>query len=163
MALVDQTAIFSGALLPHVAGRHKGKGRVMTRRIGKGLLVLGVAAGVAATGAWVPFLRVGDSHMSVSTAHGLCSTAFGQFAQAVSGQVQLDCTAVTAGYWGAIVVGIAGLALIVVGIIRISAERAQHPAARDQRLPYPAYPEDQGLYPQPPAPGQWQPPPPTGS
>jgi hypothetical protein len=129
----------------------------MTRRIGKGLLVLGVvAAGVAAAGAWIPFLPVGDSHLSVSTAHGLCSSAFGQFAQTLSGQAQVDCTAVTAGFWGAILVGIAGLALIVVGIIRMSADRAQPPAAGDQRLPYPAYPPDQGPYPQQPEPGQWQ-------
>lgn len=129
----------------------------MTRRIGEGLLVLGVAAaGVAAAGAWIPFLPVGDSHVSVSTAHGVCSSAVGQFAQTLSGQAQVDCTAVTAGFWGAILVGIAGLALIVVGIIRISADRAQHPAAGDQRAPYPAYPPAQAPYPQQPEPGQWQ-------
>jgi hypothetical protein len=100
----------------------------MTRRIGDGLLVLGVsAAGVAAAGEWVPFLRAGDSHLSVSTAHGICSSTLGQFAQAASGQVQLDCTAVTVGYWGGILAGIAGLVLIVVGIIRMSAERAEPP------------------------------------
>ena len=100
----------------------------MTRQIGDGLLVLGVsAAGVAAAGEWVPFLRLGDSHISVSTAHGLCSSSLGQFAQAVSGQAQLDCTAVTAGYWAALLVGIAGLVLVVVGITRMSAERAQRP------------------------------------
>src|SRR5579863_5207867 len=130
----------------------------MTKRIGEGLLVLGVAAaGAAAAGAWVPFLPVGGSNMSVSTAHGLCSSAFGQFAQAVSGQAQLDCTAVTAGYWAAIVVGVAGLALVVVAIIRIHSERAQRAAARDQLMPYPAHPKDQGPYPQPPSPGQWRP------
>lgn len=129
----------------------------MTRRIGKALLVLGVAAaGVAAAGAWIPFLPVGDSHLSVSAAHGLCSSDLGQFAQTLSGQAQVDCTAVTAGFWGAILVGIAGLALIVVGIIRISADRAQRPAAGDQRPPYPAYPPAQGPYPQQPEPGQWQ-------
>ena len=69
----------------------------MTRRIGGGLLVLGVSAvGVAAAGAWVPFLPLGTDHISVSTAHGLCSSTLGQFAQAVSGGIQLDCTAVTA-------------------------------------------------------------------
>jgi len=132
----------------------------MTRRIDQGLLILGVAAaGLAAAGAWIPFLPVGDSHLSVSTAHGLCSSDLGQFAQTLSGQAQVDCTAVTAGFWGAILVGIAGLALIVVGIIRISADRAQRPAAGDQRLPHPAhpaYPPDQGPYPQQPEPGQWQ-------
>jgi hypothetical protein len=72
----------------------------MTRRIGEGLLVLGVvAAVVAAVGAWVPFLHLGTDHVSVSTAHGLCSSTLGQYVQAVSGRVQLDCTAVTAGYW----------------------------------------------------------------
>ena len=100
----------------------------MIRRIGEGLLVLGASAvAVAAAGAWVPFLPLGDSHISVSTAHGLCSSAVGQFAQAVSGQAQLDCSAVTAGYWGAILVGIAGLMVIVLGIFRVSAERAQRP------------------------------------
>ena len=130
---------------------------MMTRRIGEGLLVLGVAAaGAAAAGAWIPFLPVGDSHLSVSTAHGVCSSDLGQFAQSLSGQAQVDCTAVTAGFWGAILVGIAGLVLIVVGIIRISADRAPRPAAGDQRLPYPAYPPGQGVYPQQPEPGQPQ-------
>ena len=129
----------------------------MTRRIGEGLLVLGVAAaGLAAAGAWIPFLQVGGSRISVSTANGICSSALGQFAQSLSGQAQVDCTAVTAGYWGAMLVGIAGLALIVVGIIRIRADRARRPAAGDQRVPYPAYPPDQGPYPQQPEPGQWQ-------
>jgi hypothetical protein len=65
--------------------------------------------------------------VSISTAHGLCSSSLGQFTQAVSGQVQLDCTAVTAGYWIAWLVGIAGLVLIVVGIIRMSAARSERP------------------------------------
>jgi hypothetical protein len=109
----------------------------MARKIGEGLLVLGVSAvGVAAAGAWVPFLHLGTDHLSVSTAHGLCSSTLGQYAQAISGRAQLDCTAVTAGYWGALVVGVAGLALVVVGIIRMSAERAQRPTGPDQRPPY---------------------------
>ena len=99
-----------------------------------GLLVLGVSAvGVAAAGAWVPFLHLGTDHLSVSTAHGVCSSTLGQYAQALSGRVQLDCTAVTAGYWGALVVGVAGLVLVVMGIIRASAER---PAGLDRRPPY---------------------------
>jgi hypothetical protein len=102
----------------------------MTRHIGDGLVVLGVsAAAVAAAGEWVPFLRAGDSYLSVSTAHGLCSSTLGQYAQAASGQVQLDCTAVTIGYWGALLAGIAGLVLIVVGILRMSAERAARPSS----------------------------------
>ncbi len=84
-----------------------------------------VLAVIAAGGAWLPFLRSDGDQLSLSTAHGICSTPLGQFAQATSAHVQADCAAITAGYWAALLTGIAGLVMILAGIIRVSRESRQ--------------------------------------
>jgi hypothetical protein len=57
---------------------------------------------------FVPILRVGQAHFSVSQAHGMCSSGLGEFATALSGTVASDCNHVSLFFylcWAGVIVG----------------------------------------------------------
>ena len=90
---------------------------------------------VAILGMFIPWLSVEGTRFSISQAHSLCNSALGQLAQGFSSGASVDCGLVTGGYYAFIVIAIAGVALIIWGLV------TPRVPGRPQQLPgYPAQP-----------------------
>lgn len=79
-------------------------------------------AALGAAALFIPWITVPNDTvaMSVSTAYGLCSTGLGEFAQGASQTVANECAATNVGFYGAWLVGLAGVVLLAWGVVKVA-------------------------------------------
>jgi hypothetical protein len=89
---------------------HMRKGIVLT--VTGGLMALAAILAAEVPGI---FLKV-----SLTDAQRICESGIGTIGQALNAQVAADCSNVSAGYAAALILGIAGVIVAAVGVIRLA-------------------------------------------
>jgi hypothetical protein len=76
--------------------------------------ILGVISAVLL---FTPLIPLGDAHVSLSEAHGLCSSGLGQFASLISLSIAHDCSEVNLFFTLCWVALVAGAGMLIYGLM----------------------------------------------